>query len=150
MNKSAIIALLLIIVMLGSSLTAGLLQSFNFGFTENKRNAINLPNSLIIDYDLEPEVKAELIRRGVTILRFSYSLSCQECLQIKNYLESFTYQERGQLLLVELISNSTPELTVSSLYGELNVYNLTQENVFATICSLMLQPPINCAILNLK
>lgn len=144
MKKSAIAALVMIAIMLGSSLTAGLLQAFSFGVTNNKPKNLQIPQSPIVDYDLSPDVKAALIQQGMTVIRFSYSLSCMACLNITNYLEALANKESSQLILAEVVSNSTqPTLTVSSNNGEQSIANLTQDEILKTVCNLMILPPVS-------
>ncbi len=151
MNKKAVMGLIMIAVMFGSTMTIGIFQSLNFGLTGNSVETAKFPESSIIDYDLSPEVKSLLLQNGITVMRYSYSLSCQECLEAKSFLESIAYSLPKQLLLVEIVTVSeSPDLVVSSFYGEQAVYNTTQQEIFKSLCSLMPDPPITCATLSIK
>src|SRR3990172_9514785 len=143
LNKSALMALFLMAVALPSFIAAGFFQT---SFTQTGDAVkLNLPTSSVIDYEVTDEVKSALIQNGVTILKFTYSLSCSECFQVRSFLESLVESQGRQLLLEEVVGSSPlPELTVSSYYGEQTIVKMDQNEILKTTCALMIQPPIQC------
>ncbi len=141
LNKSAIVALAIIVILVGSSLTAGLMQAFSFRVTGSAVKGGEIPKSAIIDYDLSPDVKAMLMQRGVTILTLSYGPTCTECSSIISYLEGMANSAKGRILLIELASKSAqPDLTISSYYGEQDVYRMDKGEVLKALCDLIIDP----------
>ncbi len=117
-------------------------------FTNQKTNEF----SFIMDKELEPQTEYELIQNGFTSLKFFYSNDTDK--SIIDYVNSL--QERFktndgyiQIILQKIKSNST-YIIVSSLNGEKVIENLTQENVFSSLCDIVIVTPVECLISNLN
>ncbi|MHA1873831.1 MAG: hypothetical protein ACTSVB_06940 [Candidatus Heimdallarchaeaceae archaeon] len=117
-------------------------------FTNQKTNEF----SFIMDKELEPQTEYELIQNGFTSLKFFYSNDTDK--SIIDYVNSL--QERFktndgyiQIILQKIKSNST-YIIVSSLNGEKVIENLTQENIFSSLCDIVIVTPVECLISNLN
>src|SRR5437016_1112192 len=131
-RRYAYIGLLLIALMFFSTFAFAALQSFSF-FGSNQP-PVTLPTTNIFDYDLTAAQTVALLNQGQTLLKFTYSSNCQECLQQKNLLENFVTSSefKGQLYLEELTTpQASSALMVSSVYGQETVGNITQAEVTA-------------------
>jgi hypothetical protein len=137
-SKKVVIAIIFIFLMTGSTLTYIFLQVFAPATQE-----MELPESNIIDYELTPEQESYLLAYGKTIFRFTYNLTCTECLNQKALLESLTNQFSDQLILQEIKGGSS-SLTITSRYGEENLKSITQDSVIDSMCRLMVSQPIGC------
>jgi len=138
--KSSHLGLILILIMLVSSLAT---QRFYYPSAR-----IALPEKSIIDYQLTPEQEIYLIQKGYTVILFKYSLTCDNCLDVKTSLEQFTTSDnRHQIILEEIESPvDVSNITISSMKGEENLINATIENVTDTLCEILIYPPVECAL----
>lgn len=139
-NKTLIVSLVMIFLMLGSSIIIGIER-----FLSPASYAIKLPEKNIIDYELGINEEKYLLERGVTIVKAYFPKNCLDCLAIKNYLENFVNQNSNQIVMEELESNST-KIIIRSYRGQNILENATQEEIFESFCDLMLQPPANCVL----
>ncbi|MEM5834557.1 MAG: hypothetical protein QXQ69_01765 [Candidatus Aenigmatarchaeota archaeon] len=139
-NTATMISLVLIFLMLGSSIIVGVER-----FLSPTASTIKLPEKNIIDYELGINEEKYLLERGVTIVKAYFPRNCLDCLEIKNYLESFVNQNSNQIIMQELDSNST-KIIIRSYRGQNVLENTTQEEIFESFCELMLQPPANCVL----
>ena len=137
-SKTFILSIFFIFLMVGSTVVYSLLQVFS-----PTKQGLELPKSNIIDYELTPEQKSYLLANKKTILEFTYSLTCVECLNQKALLEGITNQFSDQLFLQETLASDS-SLAITSLYGQQDLKDITQEAVIDTLCNLMAVPPPGC------
>lgn len=124
--------------MVFSTFAFSLLQSFS-----PVEKPITLPEENIINYELTPEQESILLQNGKTIAKFYYYSGCVECTTQLSFLESIANQFSNQIILQETLSNRT-SLTIIGYYGQENLINATQEEIFDTFCELMINPPVAC------
>ncbi len=136
-NKTTIAALFFIFLMAGSTAVYSLLQAIK----PQNGSSIELPTSNIIDYDLTVEQKSYLLRNGKTVIEARYYTGCTEC-QL-SYLESLANQYSDQVILEELLTNKY-EITIISYFGQEDLANATQNQIFNSLCKLMVSPPPIC------
>ncbi len=139
-NKTLVLALIVMFLMVGSSVIYGFLQVITPASQESQ---VELPSTNIVDYELTPDQVALLLRKGKTVMRYEYSLNCMECLSQKTLLEQLTNQFPDQIYLQEIVTNSV-SLKMNSYYGEKTIKNITQDTVVDGICQLMTSPPVGC------
>ena len=140
--KPAWIGLFLIAVMLFSTFAFAVIQSVSPG-----QNA-KLPESNIIDYQLDPNLKNGLIQYGATVITFEYNLGCDDCVNQKAALEFFANEYKQQIWLEELVDESLDKskITISSIYGEDSLIDANETGIVSTLCKLMSAPPVTCAL----
>jgi hypothetical protein len=146
-NKSLVAGLFMIFLMVGSTLAYAILQSFAPSQPEEE-DEIELPEQSIIDYSLTSEQYNYLLRAGVTIVEFEYSLACEECRDTKAWLESATNEFSNQMLLIELTvgdSDALPIVRIESSYGKRVLSKPTTDEMMESFCDLLTEPPIRCA-----
>lgn len=147
--KLKIVAIVFIIIFVGSTIAGALLSSFFYG-TEKKET--ELPKTSIIDYELTQEQENLLKQNGKTIIKFRYSLACTECLKQKQFFESLVNVKEfaGQITLEEIKDNAITDfskVTVASYLGEQDLsMNFTQDEVVDTICDYIFQKPTFCLV----
>lgn len=155
--KPAYIGLLLIAIMFGSTIAYGILQAAFYGTTAR----IELPKENIVSHELTEEQENLLLRNGKAILRYEYNLVCNNCLEWKSLLEQLTssQQFQNQIFLQEILINQTdvelPRLKITgfrisadqaSIDQQLLEGNITQDDIINSVCDLVLQPPVQCAL----
>ncbi len=140
-NKSSLIGLFLIAVMLLSTFAFAVIQSFS--------PQAELPKTNIIDYRLDSQIRQALIQNGATIITFEYSDACFECQNQKFTLESFANEYKTQIFLEEIVDENLNDsrTTIASFYGSQELKASDDERIMATLCSLMVDPPAQCALL---
>lgn len=152
--KKAYLGLLILAIMFGSSLAYPLLQGLSGGGT------VQLPNTNIVSYPLTLQQQYLALSKGMVVLDYRYDSSCKNCSSMKNYLEQLvsSQQFKPQTFLQEVLVNGTiiPTLNITGFkiegrnitldYISLKNDNITQNITFNSICEVMLQPPIDCAL----
>ncbi len=134
-------SLILILSYFGSLFALG---SFRFPKTGKM---VSLPEKNIIDYELPERTKNYLLTKGFTIVKLEYSWNCENCLEIKNFLEEKALANKNQMILEEIISNVTlAKVEILSPNGEESFVNSTKDELQKAICELFVSPPIECAL----
>jgi hypothetical protein len=143
-RRNAIIALVLVGVMFFSIFAYAILQSF---FYSPPQQQISLPDR-IVTRQLTSQQRQQILQQGGTIASFKYDVTCLECGSIKSYLESMVRSPdyRQQIFLEELTGFSTTSLEVSSPRGSKMLANVTQYAISDSMCNLLVQPPVSCAL----
>jgi hypothetical protein len=145
LSKKTIISLFIGFIMLGSTAAYAFMQGFRW-----ENNNVEVPNTNIINHELTQEQENALAQNGKTILKFYYSMTCDGCLQKKNVLENSVNDDTfsKQLVLEEITSSkpSLPMLVVLSYKGQKVLGNYTNEELIDSLCDLMVQPPVGCAV----
>lgn len=140
--KPAWIGLFLIAVMLFSTFAYAVIQSFY-----PKQN-VKLPESNIIDYQLDLGLKDALMQYGATIITFEYNLGCNNCVNQKSALEFFANEYKQQIWLEKIVDESLDKskMTISSVYGEDKLDDANETQIVSSLCKLMVTPPVTCAL----
>ncbi len=149
-NKTMIISIFFLVLMGGSTLAYGVLQSLST-ITTQPAAGPELPTQNIIDYSLSAEQRRALLRLGKTIVEIDYSLACEACKDTRSQLEAATQEFSDQLLLVELVvgdSADLPLVRIESSYGKEVLGKPTNDEIMNTFCDLFVSPPLRCATRN--
>lgn len=140
--KSSWIGLFLIAIMLFSTFAYAVIQSFY------PRQNTQLPESNIVNYQLDASLKDALIQYGRTIITFEYNLGCNNCVNQKSTLEFFANEYKEQIWLEEVSDESldVSKITISSIYGEEKLVDANETGIASSMCNLMVSPPVACAL----
>lgn len=139
MNKQQIIALVFVLLMVGSVI-ASFLGSFNPAEEE-----VEVPQQRVLTYRLNDQQRKYLLTRGYTLIEFSYPPVCFECENQKVKLEDIVARSDGQVYLQELSGQSdSSTLAITSLKGQKTIEYSSDEKVRDTVCDMMLNAPIWC------
>jgi hypothetical protein len=139
-KKTKTIAMLFVILMFGSTFTYALLNMFG-----EKEEELKIPQEKILNYELSEQQKKYLLPRGYTLILYSYTTGCLECIDAKKDLERITQNSDGQIFLQEVVkSEGTPGVLITSLNGEKTINNLIGKELENAICDLLIQRPIWC------
>lgn len=140
-KKLKSMAIVFILLMVGSTFTYALLNAFG----KEGEEEIRVPNDKILNYELNEQQRKFLLTRGYTLIEYSYSSGCMECIDVKNNLERITQTSDGQIFLQELVKEGeTSKVTITSLYGGKTLNNPTSKEVETQICDLLVQKPLWC------
>ncbi len=140
--KASWVGLFLIATMLFSTFAYAVIQSFY-----PKQN-VELPETNIINYQLDANLKDALIQYGATIITFEYNLGCNNCVDQKYALEFFANEYKEQTWLEEILDDMLDEsiITISSVYGEDILADANETEIVNSLCRLMVTPPVACAL----
>lgn len=141
-SKTTWVGLFLIGVMVLSTFAYAVIQAVNPG------QNVKLPESNIIDYQLDPRLRDALVQNGATLMTFDYNLGCRNCVAQKATLEFFANEYKNQIFLEELSNESldVSQIYVISLYGEEKLTDANETQIFSALCKLMVAPPPTCAL----
>lgn len=109
---------------------------------------VKIPERNIIDYELPEKTRNYLLTKAFTIVKLEYNWNCENCIEIKSFLEEKALFNRNQMILEEIeVSNATfPKVRFLSPNGEKVFINPTEEELQKAICELFVSPPIECAL----
>jgi thiol-disulfide isomerase/thioredoxin len=147
MKKSSLIGIFLLLLMVSSTLIYFISSIFL---------QPTLPESNIVDYELDVQQKNLVLRQGKVLMEFLYSKDCQDCQEKINFLEDFAKQYQDKVFLEKILLNeSVPKLhfigfnvTENRIYLQeklLEGENIKEENVKEVFCEVALYPPVECA-----
>jgi hypothetical protein len=126
-----------------------LLSSLAYTGSLHRSSTPKIPESNIIEKELDPEQKSLLLEKGYTLISIWYSINCENCLNQKNFLEQIasSSQFKEQIFLQMIQSNTTiPRIKVESIYGTKILENESQEKIINAICELLINPPLACTL----
>lgn len=137
-KKAKMMALVFVFLMFGSTFAFALLRSFG-----NRGNEIKIPRQRILNYELNEQQKRYLLRRGFTLIEYTYPVGCMDCIDVKNNLERITQTSENQIFLQEL-TDGTSKVTITSLSGQEVLEDPTNEEIEEMACKLLMKKPIWC------
>lgn len=140
--KASWIGLFLIATMLFSTFAFAVIQSFY------PNQDAQLPESNIIDYQLDTNLRDALIQYGATVITFEYNLGCNNCVNQKGALEFFANEYKQQIWLEEITDESLDmsKITISSVYGDDSLVDANETQIVSSLCNLMVAPPTSCVL----
>lgn len=134
------IALIFILLMFGSTFTYALLNAFG-----EKEEKIQIPQEKILNYELNEQQKKYLLPKGYTLILYSYTTGCLDCINVKNDLERITQNSDNQIFLQEVVkSEGISVVTIVSLNGGKTINNPTINELENSICDVLIQRPLWC------
>ncbi|MCS7123373.1 MAG: hypothetical protein RMJ17_02255 [Candidatus Aenigmarchaeota archaeon] len=128
-EKKTIAALIILIVLLGSSFIT---------IIEKNNVKIKLPPN-IVDYEFDENTRILLINNYRTLIKFRYNLDCEECLDTLDFLIGLAKENSNQLFLQKILDNNIQNfsLIIESYFGEKEVNTLNQTEILKAICDLV-------------
>lgn len=146
-----LVAILLLLLMLGSTVTSFALQAFNRGRQNGNQESVELPESNIVDYEITDEQKSYLMRQGKTILEYRYQIACANCAEQRAYIEAAANEFSDQIFLQEIVDSQAirPILEMNSFYGRLSLDDPSTEEILDGLCEIMADPPVRCVTRNI-
>ncbi len=144
LDTKRIAAIVIGVIMLGSTFAFALLSVFN----PTNQQQSEIPEERILNYKLTNEQARTILQNGLTLVEYSYSENCIECLEVKNVLEDATNNAEKQIFLQEIISNNVSANSVTIL----NAYTQTAkilkdpkvDNVTLEVCQALTSPTVWC------
>jgi len=139
-RMSKTIALIFIILMMGSSLIA-IIEIFFQPSTK-----VEIPSNRIIKYRLEEPQLKELIKNYKTTIEYEYPSNCIECGKLLSSLESWVTNSDDQIYLqeIEVKSSSSSKMIITSLKGQKILYDPTLDEARDDICEILISRPLFC------
>jgi len=135
-----IISIVFIFLMLGSTFAV-----VTYSFYKNPEENIEIPNEMIINYELNKQQRSYLLQRGYTLIKYEYYNGCLECAETKNSLESLTNNADNQIFLQEIVSESSSQkVMIVSLKGEKTLKDPLNLELQNNICNLIIKKPLWC------
>lgn len=147
MKKSTANKLFVVFVILifGMSSIAYVITSFG---SEPEEGFQPLKN-YVVDGEVDPVTKDAYIQNGYTFLTFHYADD-----ELTSYIDGLpdsTRTNTGNMqLVVEKIEDEETYVLIYNLNGERDIRNLTQDNIFSTLCEILTMTPPECALLQNK
>ena len=139
-KKQKMIAFFFIILMSGSAVTFAL--QYIFG---EKEEPVQIPQEKILSYELSEKQKQYLLPKGYTLILYSYTTGCLECINTKKDLERMTQDSDGQIFLQEVVKNEgVPMASIISLNGGKTINSPTSNELENVICDVLVQRPLWC------
>jgi hypothetical protein len=139
-KKGKLIALFFVVLMFGSSFTY--LVSEFFG---NKNSEVAIPQSRIINYELNNGQRTLLLQKGYTLIEYFYPDGCLDCAKVKTKLEKIVQDSESQIFLQEISKASENKIIATSYNGQKTIENPKETELETPICEILLNKPLWCA-----
>ncbi|HLC39627.1 MAG TPA: hypothetical protein VJJ76_01970 [archaeon] len=147
-KAGTIMAILFIVLMMGSTIAYSFIQAINFGLYGNS-GQVKLPDTNLLDYDLSIAQEQLALQEGKTVVKYSYSTTCVECLGLANQLEGLANQLKDQVIIIRLVQssgNQTATLSLASAENSKLYSNPTTGDIVDGLCDVLINPPVDCAL----
>ncbi|MBI4009616.1 MAG: hypothetical protein HY361_00270 [Candidatus Aenigmarchaeota archaeon] len=158
--KSALLILVLFMLVGGFSIVPYVLQAAFYNPSIPQKTEV--PDSKVVDGELTPQQENAILQQGKVIIRFEYNLTCEKCLETQNILGQLVNlkQFENQIFVEEIKSTSSnlPKVNIIGFVTDSNQIrvgektlqgmNVTETEIINSLCGLMLQPPVECALRN--
>jgi hypothetical protein len=138
-KKGKLIALFFVILMFGSSFTY--LVSEFFG---NKNPEVTIPQSRIINYELNNDQRTLLLKKGYTLIEYFYPDGCLDCAKVKNKLEKIVQDSESQIFLQEISKTTENKVVVTSFNGQKTIEDPVETELETPVCEILLNKPLWC------
>lgn len=138
-KKGKLIALFFVILMFGSSFTY--LVSEFFG---NKNPEVTIPQSRIINYELNNDQRTLLLKKGYTLIEYFYPDGCLDCAKVKNKLEKIVQDSESQIFLQEISKATENKVVVTSFNGQKTIEGPVETELGTPVCEILLNKPLWC------
>jgi len=138
-KKGKLIALFFVILMFGSSFTY--LVSEFFG---NKNPEVTIPQSRIINYELNNDQRTLLLKKGYTLIEYFYPDGCLDCAKVKNKLEKIVQDSENQIFLQEISKATENKVVVTSFNGQKTIEDPVETELETPVCGILLNKPLWC------
>ncbi|MCX6821734.1 MAG: hypothetical protein NTW30_03050 [Candidatus Aenigmarchaeota archaeon] len=139
-KKNKTIAFIFVLLMFGSTFTYALINMFG-----EKKDEVKIPQEKILNYELNDQQKGYLLPKGYTLIVYSFTTGCLDCINVKKDLERITQNSDGQIYLQEIVKNEGISMvSIISLNGGKTINNPTNQELENTICDVLIQRPLWC------
>jgi hypothetical protein len=139
-KKNKTIAFIFVLLMFGSTFTYALINMFG-----EKKDEVKIPQEKILNYELTDQQKGYLLPKGYTLIVYSFTTGCLDCINVKKDLERITQNSDGQIYLQEIVKNEgISMISIISLNGGKTINNPTSQELENTICDVLIQRPLWC------
>lgn len=150
MNKAKAMALIIVILMVGSTAGIALFSPANL-YTDTGQSATDGQRSLAY-VNTEPLTSAEvaaILKAGVVLLQYQYPAGCTDCLTERAAIEAFTHQLNG-FVISEILIGDDRTLTMTGPAGDstdLSDQEFSNDILLERFCELTTLQPKECILL---
>ena len=146
MKWSSIISIVLLLLMLGSTVTGFVLQALSSGSKSAGGGGVEVPSGNIVNYELSGSQKEELIRRGMTVVDYRYQYVCDDCDMQRGFLASAIAEYPDQIFVQEVVDETLdkPVMEMSSLVRRVILTDPSADEIMGALCDVMVDPPVRC------
>ena len=138
-EKNRAMALFIILIMGSTSVAYSLISGVS-----PQKTTTSLPNSFILTKPLTQQQEYEILSSGRTIIKFYYTKDCKKCDELLELLDGLVKEAKGQVYLVELLSNTTRIEMYNYAKSEVATEKDTEESIKKKYCNVLLNPPNWC------
>lgn len=145
MKWSSMVSIVLLLLMLGSTVTGFVLQALSSG-TDEIKDQVEIPAGNIVNYELTVDQRNELMRRGMTLVEYRYQYVCENCDIHRGFLASAISEYPEQIFVQEILDDTLekPVLEMSSLMRREILTDPSSDDIMAALCDVMVDPPVRC------
>jgi hypothetical protein len=111
--------------------------------------AINPPKTVeeltefVIEGEISPETENLYLSRGYTSIKFYYSN--EDLMFFIHNLPHYLKNSRDQFqMFIQKIPSNQTKAHIIGPYGETTLEEVTEDNLLASLCEIILEPPVEC------
>ena len=134
-----------IIIIFSMSSVAYVITSFTQPYQGNDDSI----DSFVIDGELSPEQEQLALQNRFTIVKYYYS-SPELMSFIEKIPDNFkTNVNQVQAIVEKIPTNGTSYVYIVGPFNDVEIEELTQDNIYNALCDTLASPPLECGLRNL-
>lgn len=133
-----------IIIIFSMSSVAYVITSFSQPVTNEKTI-----DSYVIEGELDPDLELLALQNRFTLVKYYYS-SNELMSYIENIPDNFkTNVGQIQAIVEKIPTNGTSYIYMIGPYNDIEIEELTEDNIYNALCDILASPPLECGLRNL-
>ncbi len=149
MKKSTKKLVFLIFILITFTLSSIAFVVVNIAGGQQQQEQLKPLESFVIEGDIDPRLESAYLSNGFTFLKYYYKEKDDALEQYINLLPDLTITNFNQKqLYVQKIQGNSNRINIRGPYGDkiLTSANMTESNIFQTLCNTLLFAPPECAL----
>ena len=111
--------------------------------------ADNTIDTFVIEGELDPDLELMALQNRFTIIKYYYSSN-----ELMSYIEQIpenfkTNTNQIQAIVEKIPTNGTSYIYIIGPFNDIELEELTQNNIFNALCDTLASPPLECGLRNI-
>ena len=113
------------------------------GSTNNNDQLQKDLQDYIVEYEIDPDVRQQIISTGFTLVTYYYT---EPEVDVDSFPQKYALNTGQPQIFVEKIKSDKHSITISSSQNTETIDNLTDENIFNALCRTLSVTPLDCVL----
>jgi len=119
----------------------------NFFRGEGTEKKTYIPENFILDGELQDDLLYQYIKNGYTSVKLFYKNNNSDIfLYVEKLPNAYKIHDRYYQIILQKIPSNLTYVNITSIRGSVEIKNVTKENIFSSLCRLLVYPPVECGL----